>query len=510
MSNTENENLELPKVSFDSADSSSSSDSKDGSQKVDFLSLKFKEMMEDPKYRYPMLVVIGVFVLWFLAESMFPEPKQRVGTDVNEVFESELLSDQGYKNMTMDKVVARMKEMESTISKLQREKNEDAQESSKASEKLQKDFHALKKEHEDLKRGQKEEKQFHEQKLKQLTQAAETAKTQTQKMEKALEEFKRKGFVSGQNNIVNTPKVAGQNQAAQAIAPMLPESSRNPFAFVKEPKNDTQKTASEGQKGQVKPKYQVMEYDGDNTKSPEEKAKQAALKGAEKALEEERKKEEREKNRIFLPAGSIISGTLLNGLDAPTTGNARNTPHPMLMRVKSEAILPNNFSMDIKECFLIGAGYGELSSERVYSRLEKISCISEEGYAWEGAIDGYATGRDGKTGVAGRVVHKNGQLLGRTLMAGFMSGISKAMEPTQIQGLQTSPTSEQLFQTPDAQGVLTAGVFSGASTAMEKLADYYIDMAKNIFPVIEINAGVELDYIVKSGVTLDFNDEGGA
>ena len=41
---------------------------------------------------------------------------------------------------------------------------------------------------------------------------------------------------------------------------------------------------------------------------------------------------------LYLPAGSIISGTLITGLDAPTHESARREPFPALLRIQKEAI----------------------------------------------------------------------------------------------------------------------------------------------------------------------------
>src|SRR5690554_1089308 len=68
----------------------------------------------------------------------------------------------------------------------------------------------------------------------------------------------------------------------------------------------------------------------------------------------------------FLPAGSIISGTLITGLDAPTSNSAKGNPHPALVRIKTESILPNRYRADLRECFMIVSGYGDMSSERAY------------------------------------------------------------------------------------------------------------------------------------------------
>ena len=42
----------------------------------------------------------------------------------------------------------------------------------------------------------------------------------------------------------------------------------------------------------------------------------------------------------------------------------------MLIRVQEDAILPNEYRADIKECFVNVSGYGELSSERYVARVK--------------------------------------------------------------------------------------------------------------------------------------------
>ena len=94
----------------------------------------------------------------------------------------------------------------------------------------------------------------------------------------------------------------------------------------------------------------------------DEKASPAAL-AAKQSSEPSAKHSE-----VFIPAGSILTGVLLNGLDAPTGKKAKKEPMPVLFRIKKEAILPNRFHADVRECFLLAAGFGDLSAERAYFR----------------------------------------------------------------------------------------------------------------------------------------------
>lgn len=207
---------------------------------------------------------------------------------------------------------------------------------------------------------------------------------------------------------------------------------------------------------------------------------------------------------MFLPAGSILSGTLITGLDAPTSNQSKHDPFPALLRVKHEAILPNRYRMDIRECFLIASGFGDLSAERAYMRAERMSCIKKDGTVIEVAIDAYSVGEDGKAGVRGRLVSKNGQIIGNALLSGFVSGITNAFAPQKVQSIRTNVTAgqQQAFTYPSPEMIAGQGIMGGVKGAAEQIADYYLEMAKNIFPIIEIDAGRKVDFVIIRGVSL--------
>lgn len=207
----------------------------------------------------------------------------------------------------------------------------------------------------------------------------------------------------------------------------------------------------------------------------------------------------------FLPSGSIFSGTLITGLDVTCGSSAKKDPFPVLLRVKKEAILPNRYTADVQECFLIAAGWGDMSSERAYLRGERLSCIREDGKALETKIDMYAVGEDGKAGVRGRLVSKTGALLAKALMAGFMEGFSRLFSSQPITLLGTG-TYERGTTTPfqqnfSKQALQGAGI-EGLGSALDRLSNYYIDMAQNIFPVIEVDAGRSVDFVLITGKSL--------
>ncbi len=212
------------------------------------------------------------------------------------------------------------------------------------------------------------------------------------------------------------------------------------------------------------------------------------------------KKEKKEKRSGFvIPKGSFVRAVLLSGVDAPAGGKAMGNPHPVLLRITDRAILPNRWKADIKECFVIGSAYGDLSSERAYIRLESLSCVKESGKAVEAQVKGFVAGEDGKVGLRGRVVTRQGQILARTLIAGFLEGVAKAFRYSST-NLIISPQGAVSAINPDQ--VAQVGIASGAAEAARKLADFYMKLANQMFPVIEVNAGRRVDVVFLSEVRL--------
>jgi conjugal transfer pilus assembly protein TraB len=201
----------------------------------------------------------------------------------------------------------------------------------------------------------------------------------------------------------------------------------------------------------------------------------------------------------FLPV-SFTRGTLLGGLDAPTGGQSQSNPHPVLIRLSDNSVLPNRFRSEYRDCFVIAAGYGDISSERAYLRTESLSCVRADGAALEVKIQGSVYGEDGKVGMRGRPVTKQGQMLANALLAGVVSGIGS--------GLATSSTTystSALGTIASASGTdaYRAGLGTGVGKALDRLAQYYIKLAENTFPVIEVDAGREIDVVITRGVRID-------
>ena len=204
----------------------------------------------------------------------------------------------------------------------------------------------------------------------------------------------------------------------------------------------------------------------------------------------------------YIPAGSFLEASLLNGMDAPVSSVAQKNPVPAVMRVKTDAILPNRFTQDVKECFVLVSGFGVLSSERVQLRTESISCIKEDGKAIEAKVDGYVVGEDGSVGPRGRLVSKQGQLVARSLAAGVLAGFGDALTPQSVPQLSLTPSGSTPTTRLDASTFAATGVARGFSDASKAVSGFFLEMAREATPVVEINAGRKLTIVVIKGFEL--------
>lgn len=211
------------------------------------------------------------------------------------------------------------------------------------------------------------------------------------------------------------------------------------------------------------------------------------------------KKDDIAKNRTrekkaddLLITGSFARARLLNGVEAPTGGQANGNPVPMLLEIKDPAFLPNRYRSDIKRCMVTANATGDLSSERVLVRLDRMSCITNSRGAIDVRVTGYVTGEDGKTGLKARVVTRSGQAIANALLVGTLSGLGEAVSLA----AQDSTTNFAGTVTNSVNNPWRAGLGDGMKDAMDRVADYYLKLADKIFPVLEVDAGRDVDIVI--------------
>lgn len=211
---------------------------------------------------------------------------------------------------------------------------------------------------------------------------------------------------------------------------------------------------------------------------------------------------EKKEPGVFMPAGSMFSAVLMTGVDMPASTATQQNPVPVVFRVKREAILPNYASIDVRDCFLLGSGFGQLSSERAILRAEALTCVTNKGKVLEAPFNAFIVGPDGKVGIHGRLVSKQGAMIARALIGGIFGGLAGNASPMGVPSLNLNPQARQMWQDPDFGVIAQSGVTTGIRSATSSISRFYLKMAEETFPVIEVSAGEGVTVVVSQGANL--------
>ncbi|MCM8819905.1 MAG: TraB/VirB10 family protein, partial [Candidatus Omnitrophica bacterium] len=226
-----------------------------------------------------------------------------------------------------------------------------------------------------------------------------------------------------------------------------------------------------------------------------------------KEEENSSQEESSKKKSIYLPSGTFVRGKLITGGDFPASDFVKANPYPVLIRLTDLAILPNDVKGNLKGCFIIAEGFGDLAAERAYIRPVYLSCLDWEGNAViDQKIKGFVADSDGKLGLRGRVVSKMGNVLARVAMAGFLEGLGKGLsEVLKYKETYILPQGG-VVQRPDEEGVVKAAGGEGISLAAKQLSQFYLALAQQTVPVVEVNAVRDVYVIVTEGTELEIKD----
>lgn len=349
-----------------------------------------------------------------------------------------------------------------------------------------------------------------ERREKEYKEGYQETKLELEQLKRQLSSMTSGSGSNGQNNLDKRPR-PGEHQAQQnpyQLNPTAPVNGLSP-TIANEVVQPTRKQpvrtitqssirttgengivqvtpVSSGSSGSLHGKSSGSKQKGDGTSPVDSKARHAG-----------------NKKDQYLPATSIITGVLISGLEAPTSLSSKQEPMPITMRIKKDAILPNNFTMDLKDCNMQGAAVGDLASIRAYIRATSLSCVNAKGQAFDIKIEAYAVSEfDGKNGLKGNLISRNGDALMGAGWSGGLSAISKSLSPRSVSSINIDPGSEQSFQAPNIPAMGALAGAGAAGGALEKLADYYTAIADQQWPVVEIPPGTSVTFIVQAGASI--------
>ena len=216
----------------------------------------------------------------------------------------------------------------------------------------------------------------------------------------------------------------------------------------------------------------------------------------------------KKKNRtIYLPPG-FMKARLLTGIDALASRDATSNPEPIIARVQAPAVLPNEVKANLAGCFVIGNATGSLAKERVEVQLVTLSCVDFDDHSVvDQPVKGFFVDTDGKKGLSGKVVTRAGATLARAFIAGTISGFSRSVEDTFG---QTSISALGTVRTLDVGDAAKTGIAGGLSKSSDKLTDFYLDLARQAGPIVEVGAAKDVVIVIQEGVSLEIKPSAGS
>jgi len=199
-----------------------------------------------------------------------------------------------------------------------------------------------------------------------------------------------------------------------------------------------------------------------------------------------------------IPSGTSVKALLVSSVDANCGVYSISDPIPVKLRILDDGHLPKDIDVNLKGGIIIGSAYGNLSSERVYMRLERLTQVNSSGDFIETEVAGYITGEDGKYGVRGTVVDKSEKIIANAAVSGLFGEASEILQSAVGRWrIDNYLSTNQAVNDP-----FVPGMGGGTSNAFDMLADYYIQRAEQVEPVIQVSAGRIVDITFTHGVEI--------
>ena len=206
----------------------------------------------------------------------------------------------------------------------------------------------------------------------------------------------------------------------------------------------------------------------------------------------------------YLPPNSFARAKVIVGVDASAGVNSQTDPLPVVLRVTGPArsVYQNGrlLTTRIEGCLVNGAARGDLSSEKVYVKLQKMTCPQPGGRYAVSEVKGFLA-FGGKTGVRGRVVSREGSLVTQAFIAGLAGGFGRGFSANANSVFQgTNITTNGQREKLSTGEILEGGFGEGVAQTGDMVSKYLIERAEQYQPVIEMPTGIDVEIVFLEGV----------
>jgi conjugal transfer pilus assembly protein TraB len=206
----------------------------------------------------------------------------------------------------------------------------------------------------------------------------------------------------------------------------------------------------------------------------------------------------------YLPPNSYAPARVIVGVDASAGVSSQTDPLPVVLRITGPArSVVNNgrvLTTRLEGCVVNGAARGDLSAEKVYVKLAKMTCDQPGGRVAVSEVKGFISFA-GKTGVRGKVVSREGSLVTQAFIAGIAGGFGRGFSANAnalFQGAQTVVNGER--EQLSAGDLAKAGIGQGVAQSADMVSKYLIERAEQYQPVIEMPTGIDVEIVFLDGV----------
>ena len=202
----------------------------------------------------------------------------------------------------------------------------------------------------------------------------------------------------------------------------------------------------------------------------------------------------------YLPPNSYAPARVIVGVDASAGVSSQTDPLPVVLRITGPARSVVNsgriLETRLEGCLVNGAARGDLSAEKVYVKLAKMTCDQPGGRVAVSEVKGFLS-FGGKTGVRGRVVSREGSLVSQALLAGIIDGFGRGFTANADTVFAGIGGERDELSTAD---ILKGGLGQGVGEAADTVSAYLIERAEQYQPVIEMPTGIDVDIVFLDGV----------
>ncbi len=354
--------------------------------------------------------------------------------------------------------------------------------------------------------SQQLEKGLYVQTEKKIRKQEEEMYNELKKIKDDLAEFKRKSSEEMRNRLPGSPEEKGPpKEEKTVISEIVSNIELDEKPEVKPNQKFPEPPAMPAQSLPIKPAGDTKNL-FPTSPPTQAKPKKFAMVGGVEVVTNKAKSEGAEKKKpetIRLPP-CYMRGTLLSGVQAPASMAGKKNPVPMLIKIDNLAVLPNRLKADLKGCFVIAEGVGNLQTHRVDTRLVNLACVGKKGQSIiDQEVNGFVVDADGQVDLKGRVVAKMGTHLARVGLAGLLGGAAEGVEKSSYTE-QFSPATGVVQRTmkDDTESILKLSVGKGLQSTAKELQKFYLDLAQQTLPVIEVGPTKEIHIVIKKGLEL--------